>query len=97
MNIQAPDDIAVECLQLPDCHKRGLLRGVKNTSAAQTLTGSNLALYTRINGLPEAQQLELVKLLEEDLYTSDRLLAKNIRLGKKRNNGKINWSEVEAS
>ena len=88
MNTQAPDDIEVACLLLPDFHKRSLLRGLRTSTTAQTLTGSNLALYTRINNLPKARQLELEKMLEEDLYASDRTLARNIRLGKKQNSDK---------
>lgn len=97
MNVQDPDDIAAECLQLPDFHKRSLLRGLQTPTAAQTLIGTNMALYTKIRCLPKARQLELEKLLEEDLYASDRTLARNIRLGKKQNCGKASWPEVEAS
>ncbi len=97
MNNQPTDNIATECLQLPDCHKRGLLRMIQTATKPQSLSESNLALYARISGLPETRQVELVKMLEEDLYDSDRLLARNMRLSKKRNGGKAGWPEVEDS
>ncbi len=97
MSVQEPDGIVSECLQLPDFHKRSLLRRLRTRSTTQTLDRSNLALYAKINGLPEARQMELANMLEEDLYASDRMLARNIRLGKKRNGGKVGWPEVEAS
>ena len=97
MNNQETKDILFACLQLPDSLKRGLLRGLRTSTTAQTLTGSNLTLYTKIRCLPKARQLELEKMLEEDLYASDRTLARNIRLGKKRYGGKVDCPEVEAS
>ncbi len=36
-------------------------------------------------------------MVEEDLHTSDKLLARNIRLGKKRNSSKVSWPKVEDS
>ena len=97
MNNQETKDIVFACLQLPDSHKRGLLRMLQTSTKSQILTGSNLTLYMRIIGLPKPQQMEIVRTIEEDLKASDRLLAKNIRLGKKRNSGKVGSPEVEAS
>jgi hypothetical protein len=97
MNVQEPDDIVAECFSFRTSIREACFGGGQTPTAAQSLTGTNMALYTRINSLLAPRQFELVKMLEENLHASDRLLARNIRLGKKRRGGKVNGPEVKAS
>ena len=94
MNNQETKDIAFACLQLPDSHKRSLLRMLQTSTKSQALTGSNLTLYMRIIGLSKPQQMEIAGIIDEDLKASDKLLAKNIRLAKKNKESTRSTSQV---